>query len=150
MSQHQNYIIRITTFFVLVLLSSDSTGQLVDSSTISVSKEEQLIQQQVEAYNDRDLDAFLYNYSIDIEVYSPPDSVYLKGKKNLKRSFKKLFRKSKKLHCEILERTIDGNIVTDLEYITGMKNGIPFKVYATYHIESGKIARVYFKYPNSK
>ena len=102
-----------------------------------------LVKRQLNAYNARNIDAFLEPYSDDVELYIFPDKLIAKGKENMRKEYYEMFKNLSDLHCEIKERIIQGNIVIDKESVSGMGKT---KVEATaiYHIENKKIAKVYF------
>lgn len=103
-----------------------------------------LVQRQLNAYNSRNIEAFLEPYSDDVELYEYPDKLISKGKESMRKDYQLMFEKLPELHCEIKERSINGNVITDKESVTGMG---PNKVEATaiYHISNNKISKVYFK-----
>ncbi|MES3018120.1 MAG: amidohydrolase family protein [Bacteroidota bacterium] len=102
-----------------------------------------LVQRQLNAYNARNIEAFLEPYADDVELYEYPDKLFSKGKNQMRKDYQGMFEKLPNLHCEIKERTIKGNVITDKEIVTGMG---PNKVEATaiYHIADNKISKVYF------
>lgn len=101
-----------------------------------------LAQKQLEAYNARDIDAFLEPYADDVEIYTFPNTLRTKGKDEMRKSYDTYFKKTPNLHCEIKNRIIQGNTVIDKEFITGVDK--PFEAIAIYQIENNKIKRVYF------
>lgn len=103
-----------------------------------------LVQRQLNAYNARNIEAFLEPYADDVELYEYPDKLFSKGKDKMRKDYQQMFEKLPDLHCEIKERTINGNVITDKEIVTGMG---PNKVEATaiYHIANNKISKVYFR-----
>ncbi len=101
-----------------------------------------LAQKQLEGYNARDIDAFLEPYADDVEIYGFPNTLRMKGKDEMRKSYDAYFKKTPNLHCELKNRIIQGNTVVDKEYITGVDK--PFEAIAIYQIENNKIKRVYF------
>ena len=101
-----------------------------------------IVQQQLDAYNLRDLDAFMDTYSETIELYNFPDQLIGKGKEAMRKNYGAFFESTPDLHCEIKNRIVIGNKVIDEEYITA--NGSNFSAVAIYEIENGKIAKVTF------
>ena len=101
-----------------------------------------LAQRQLNGYNFRDIDAFLEPYAEDVELYNFPNTLSAKGKDKMRAIYKKMFQDTPNLHCEIKGRIIQGNIVIDKEQV---RFGNKF-IYGTaiYHIENGKIKKVYF------
>ncbi len=102
-----------------------------------------LAQQQLNAYNLRNLEAFLEPYSDSVEIYEFPAKLITKGKAAMRKEYEGMFKTVVDLHCEVTERIVEGNTVIDHEKVTGF-GPQPVKAIAIYHIENGKIAKVYF------
>lgn len=102
-----------------------------------------LVQQQLDGYNARDIDAFLAPYADDVELYAFPQKLIGKGKDKMRVDYSLLFKRISNLHCDLKNRTIMGNNVIDHESITGFG---PKKqeAIAIYEIKNDKISKVYF------
>jgi imidazolonepropionase-like amidohydrolase len=103
---------------------------------------EDLAQRQLNAYNFRNIEAFLEPYAEDVEVYSYPDKLRYKGKETMRLQYSGMFENTPNLHCELKERIVQGNIVIDKERVQ-FGNKI-IEAVAIYHIENNKIKKVYF------
>jgi imidazolonepropionase-like amidohydrolase len=103
-----------------------------------------LVQQPVNAYNARDLDAFLATYSDDIEIYDHPDNLLWSGKDAITPVYRSRFESSPGLHAEIVRRTALGNFVVDHERVTGLPDGRTVEAVAIYEVQDGAIRRVWF------
>ncbi len=103
---------------------------------------EELVQRQVNAYNLRNIDAFLDTYSDDVEVYTFPNKLEFKGKDTMRSEYGPMFNQVPNLHCKIVNRIVDGNRVIDQEHV--QFNDKTIDGTAIYVIENGKIAKVYF------
>ncbi|MDT0554553.1 nuclear transport factor 2 family protein [Patiriisocius hiemis] len=101
-----------------------------------------IVDRQLEAYNNRDIDAFMKTYTQDIKLYNFPKNLSSKGQEPMRESFQGFFSSTPDLHCEIKNRIVIGNKVIDEEYITA--NGQNFSAVAIYEIENGLIAKVTF------
>ena len=101
-----------------------------------------IVQKQLDAYNARDIDAFMETYSDNIQLFNFPNQLSQEGKEGMRESYGKFFQNTPDLHCEIKNRIVIGNKVIDEEYLT--VNGGNFSAVAIYEIENGKIARVTF------
>lgn len=110
--------------------------------SVFIFSPEQLAQQQLNAYNSHDLEAFLEPYAEDVEVYSFPAKLETKGKEKMRATYGFLSR-SPTLYCRLLNRIVQGNMVIDHEEILGVP-GSPHYGIAIYVIEKGKIKKVYF------
>ena len=101
-----------------------------------------IVDRQLAAYNNRDIDAFMKTYTQDIKLYNFPKNLSSKGQEPMRESFQGFFSSTPDLHCEIKNRIVIGNKVIDEEYITA--NGQNFSAVAIYEIENGLIAKVTF------
>ena len=60
----------------------------------------------------------------------------------MRKMYAEMFEKTPNLHCEIKGRIVQGNVVIDKEHV---RFGDKFlEATAIYHIENGKIKKVYF------
>jgi len=107
-----------------------------------VEDPEPIVQQQLEAYNARDIDAFLATYTDDITLFNYPNQQTSKGQDEMRKGYQGFFESTPDLHCEIKNRIVIGNKVIDEEYLT--VNGRNFSAVAVYEVENGKIAKVTF------
>lgn len=101
-----------------------------------------LAQRQLNAYNLKNIDAFLEPYADDVEVYQYPNTIQYKGKATMKETYSQMFKNTPNLHCELVGRIVQGNIVIDKERVQYGDQIV--EAVAIYHIENGKIAKVYF------
>lgn len=101
-----------------------------------------LAQRQLNAYNLRNIDAFLEPYADDVEIYAYPNKLLYKGKETMRKQYAKMFKSVPNLHCELKERIAQGNVVIDKERVR-LADGI-IEAVVIYHIEDNKIKKVYF------
>ncbi len=101
-----------------------------------------LAQRQLNAYNSRNIDAFLEPYADDVEIYNYPATLMTRGKEAMRKIYTRLFTTTPDLHCELVGRIEQGNVVIDKERVK-MNNKF-FEAVAIYHIENNKIKKVYF------
>jgi hypothetical protein len=120
-------------------------GNVIKPDTLIRESPLQLAQMQLNAYNKQDIEAFLYPYSEDVEIYIFPDSLISQGKDAMRKRYDPYFKKYPDLYCEIKGRIIQGDTVIDKEYVTatGRKPG---EAIAVYKIRNHKISKVYFIY----
>ncbi len=116
--------------------ASDSTKNKV------ISDAEKIIQTQLEAYNNRDIDAFMATYTSDIKLYDYPEKLKSEGQKSIRESYSKFFKNTPDLHAFIKKRIVIGNKVIDEEQVT--INGKIYNAVAIYEVENGKIKKVTF------
>ena len=116
-----------------------------DGSKIAIVGEESprfVVQKQVEAYNDRDLEAFTNTFSDDVKVYDYPNKLRYEGKKELRRRYGALFDNTPDLNCIIVKRIESGSKVIDEELVT--INGRKVNGVAIYEVKNGKIVSMTF------
>jgi len=101
-----------------------------------------LADEQLEGYNNRDIEAFLAPYSEDVEVYTFPDILRYKGKDTMRINYSNMFNSTADLHCKIVNRLVQRDFLIDQEEV--IKNGVVIHAVAIYKIENDKISKVYF------
>lgn len=103
------------------------------------------VKAQLEAYNNRNIENFIVNFSKDCVVEDGRGSLLMKGRDEMYESYKKMFENSPNLFCELQSRIVVGNYVLDEEKVTGRSSneGISHVV-AVYHIEDEEIVHVRF------
>ena len=107
-----------------------------------------LAQKQLDAYNARDIDAFLEVYSDSVKIYDHPNKLSMSGKATMRARYSGMFKSATDLHCTLVNRMVLGNVVIDQENVIFDKNRPPAKVMAMYKIANGKIQEVYFIRPD--
>lgn len=103
---------------------------------------EDLAQRQLNGYNFRNIEAFLEPYAADVEVYNFPGQLQYKGKEAMRKGYAQMFENTPNLHCELINRMVQGNTVIDQERVQFGDRIL--EAIAIYHIENGKIQKVYF------
>ena len=110
---------------------------------------EQLIQEQVQAYNDRDLARFLSFYSQDAVLYNlDTGDTISRGHAEMEPKYARLFQNAS-LHCRIENRIVLGGTVVDQECVTVDAGGTVIRAIAIYETAHGLIQRVWFSYGGS-
>lgn len=117
---------------------------VINPDTLIAVTPEVLVQQQLNAFNAGNIDAFLAPYSDSIELYSFPNQLIGKGKEMMRKQYGATFNQFPDLHCEIKGRIINGNTVVDHESISGMGQRENMEAIAIYEIKDGKIVKAYF------
>ncbi|HEY1115658.1 MAG TPA: amidohydrolase family protein [Chitinophagaceae bacterium] len=141
----------------MVLLSADPTqsldnwkkidlvinkGVALKPDSLLVSTPEMLAQQQLNAYNAHNLEAFLEPYAEDVEIYTFPNELRYKGKEQMRKAYE-FVEKTPELYCRLLNRIVQGNTVIDHEEVYGKDGQVVYAV-AVYKVYNGKIRQVYF------
>ncbi len=118
------------------------SGQYFKADTIVKESAEAVVQRQLNAYNARDIDAFLDTYTEDVELYMWQDPNPRKGKDLMRKDYEEMFKQVPDLYCEIISRIKLGNKIIDHEKVRF--NGQYVQAIAIYEVENGKIKRVTF------
>ncbi len=105
-----------------------------------------IVQQQLDAYNARDIDAFMPAWADDCQYYEFPDKLLAVGRAQIRQRHVERFREPD-LHGRLLNRIATGNMVVDHEVVTRNFADGPGEVdvVAIYEVLDGKIARAWFK-----
>ena len=105
---------------------------------------EAFAQRQLDAYNDRDLERFVAEYTEDVEVYRLPESEpVLVGKPALAEHYRTKRFNLPGLHAELVNRMVFGNKVIDQERVLGVQPA-PMDVAAIYEVTPQGISKVWF------
>jgi imidazolonepropionase-like amidohydrolase len=117
-------------------------GKVFNPEGLLKDTPEDLAQRQLNGYNFRNIDAFLEPYAEDVEVYNFPDELQYKGKDAMRNSYAQMFANTPNLHCELVNRIVQGKMVIDQERVQA--GNLVIEAIAIYHIENEKIQKVYF------
>ncbi len=110
-------------------------------STVAI----ELAQKQLDAYNNKNIEAFLDVYSNDVIVMEfPSNNIIYTGIDNMREVYTKLFNHNPNQHAELRSRIAYQNIVIDHEWVTGRANGIEVEAVAMYEESGGEISKVWF------
>jgi len=118
-------------------------GHVYEPAQIIKKTPEDVVQQQVNAYNARNIEAFLATYSPDVKIFAHPDRLRLSGPEQIRKAYRSLFERVPSLHGEIVNRLVLGNFVVDQEKITGSPKD-PWEAVIIYEVRDGLIQRVWF------
>ncbi len=101
------------------------------------------IDDQVIAYNAKDLERFTATYSPDVVIEDGIGNVLMQGHDQLRERYGNLFTTSPELHCEIVNRIRIGQYVVDEEQGTGIRGSpTPRRAVVIYRVEGDKIVHV--------
>jgi hypothetical protein len=123
-------------YFLLLLLGA--------APALAQTTPTDLAQAQLDAYNQRDLEAFLLPYADSVAVYTFPNQLQYRGKAQMRQVYGEMFQNLPDLHCSLVNRMVVGNTVIDQESVVFRKGEKPLHAIAVYKIKDGKIAEVYF------
>lgn len=105
---------------------------------------EQLVQEQLDAYNARDLARFVATFAEDVVSYRMPDrEPMLRGKVALAEHYATHRFNLPTLHADLVARIVMGNTVIDHERIHGVR-AAPYEAVAIHEVRHGLIATVWF------
>jgi uncharacterized protein (TIGR02246 family) len=109
-----------------------------------VSASAELIQKQLDAYNNQNIEAFLACYAEDAVLAGMNGDVTHRGLAAIRKRHEDLFYEFPKNHARLVNRIDLGTTVIDHEQVERSPGGDKFEVAAIYTIKDGKIARVDF------
>lgn len=116
------------------------------ATTLSAQKmtPEQVVQKQLETYNNRDIYGFMSVIAQNVTVNDfTTGEITVKGYEACKKIYSAIFVASPKLHSKILTRTVFDNKVIDYEYITGRKGSdTPIELVLIYEVNNEKITKI--------
>ncbi len=105
---------------------------------------EAFAQRQLDAYNARDLDRFVQEYTEDVEVYRLPDpKPAIVGRTALAAHYRDNRFNLPALHARLIKRMVFGNKVIDQELVFGVP-GAPMEAAAIYEVTERGISKVWF------
>lgn len=101
-------------------------------------------QNQLDAYNAHDIDAFVACYAEDVVIRDlQTGDVTGEGRAQMRTDYAAMFERFPEVHAAVTTRTVVGNFVFDHEYVTG--RGEPLLVMAIYEVaDDGLILQVWF------
>jgi hypothetical protein len=106
---------------------------------------EAVVQQQLAAYNARDLDALMATYAEDAQQFEHPSKLLASGAAQIRERSAMRFQEPN-LHATLLQRTVMDNIVIDRETVarTFPEGPGTIELIAIYEVQSGRIAKAWF------
>jgi hypothetical protein len=104
------------------------------------------VHMQLEAYNARDIDAFMLWWADDCEYFAFPSTLLASGAAAIRERHIDRF-KEPDLSGKLLTRIVVGNVVVDHETVQrNFPEGLgEVNVICTYEVEGGKITKAWFK-----
>jgi imidazolonepropionase-like amidohydrolase len=112
---------------------------------LHASNPEWVVQEQLDAYNARDLERFVATYAPDAVLATHPgEPDELRGVDALRETYGRLFAANPELRCRLLGRAVFGRFVVDHELVTGIEGRPYLHGVATYEVDGGLIRRVWF------
>ena len=118
------------------------SGKLLDPNSVLNETPEQIVQKQVNAYNARNIDAFLSTYAEDVKIYNEQGQLIIEGHDQMRAGYSNMFETVTNLYCEIENRIVINNKVIDKEKVR--YNNSYINAVAVYEVSNGKISKVNF------
>jgi hypothetical protein len=117
---------------------------LTMSSLYAQFSPEQVVQKNLDAYNQRDIEGFMVWFSPEIKMYNFDDGkLTMQGLEQVRKTYQELFELSPKLHSTILNRIVFDNKVIDHEHIVGRRGSDqPVELVLVYEVEQEKIVKI--------
>ena len=105
-----------------------------------------VVQAQLEAYNAKDINAFMKVFSKDAAIFNFGETKPIaSGEEAVRKVYANLFKKSPDLHSLVINRSVIGSKVLDYELITGRQGQTEaLKLIAIYEVENGLITKATF------
>lgn len=133
--RNKEYAIKFFIFLLLLLSNTAFATSETKPATQTKITPEQLVLKQLDAYNDRDIEAFLDTYSDDIKIYDFPDRLTISGKKQMRKMFSEFFQMNPNLNARVGKTMVQGNFVIIHEVVSGLANGSTLSVVAIYEVD---------------
>jgi hypothetical protein len=112
---------------------------------MSAAGNEAIVQCQLDAYNAKDIDAFMACWAQDAKIYAHPDTLLADGAAAIRARHELRFREPN-LFGRLVQRMSAGNTVVDREVVTRTFPEGPGQVdvIAIYELAEGRITRAWF------
>jgi hypothetical protein len=116
------------------------------SASGSPSEAERVVQAQVDAFNRRDVDAFMATYAPDAIHWAYPSDTTFNGAARIRAHYAELFSDPDvpHLHATVRKRMVQGRYVIDEEYIVGLPADDPHVSVIIYEVGDGLIRNAWF------
>jgi hypothetical protein len=127
-------------YFTIVL----TTILAIPTAMAQNSSPEQVVQQNLDFYNQRDIEGFMRSFSEDIVFYNFDDhTITASGRDEVRKLYTALFDASPRLHSTILKRIVFDNKVIDHESIVGRKGSADIlELVLIYEVKNDKIYKI--------
>lgn len=132
----------MTMYTLLLLIIHNLAFQ--PTAPWQVMSPEQVVQQQLDTYNARDIEGFMSTMDPQVHLYNFSDGKSLaQGSIEVRTLYTNLFEKSPELKSELTNRIVLGHQVIDHESITGrMGNAEAIELVVIYEVKFEKIYKI--------
>ena len=137
---------RILSIIPLLFLAACTVRVERGPSASAVTPEERVVQAQVDAFNRRDVDAFMAGYAPDAIHWEYPADTVFNGAARIRQHYTELFSDpdASRLHATVRSRIVKGRFVIDEEYIVGLPADDPHVSVIIYEVVDGRIKNAWF------
>jgi hypothetical protein len=106
---------------------------------------ETVVQQQLDAYNAKDIDALMATYAADAEQFEHPSKLLAGGAAHIRERFQARFQEPD-LNARLIHRIIAGETVVDHEIVTRTfpEGTDQIELVAIYNVQNDKIKKAWF------
>jgi hypothetical protein len=102
-----------------------------------------IIEEQLLAYNARDLERFIATYSPEVVIEDGANNLLMKGHAQMRERYNALFQANPELHCRIVNRIKTDKYTVDEEEIMGLQgSSTPKHTVVVYRVDGDKIVHV--------
>ena len=109
---------------------------------------EEVVQRQLDAFNDHNLEAFLPLFAEDVVIHDLVDgSVVLRGIATFRDRYVRVFDERPLVRADLAGRLTLGSFVIDREVLTDGADHPPEDALAVYEVEGGVVTRMWFIEP---
>jgi hypothetical protein len=104
-----------------------------------------VVKAQLDAYNARDIDAFMRYWADDARMYAHPDTLLCEGQSAIRARHVERFQEPD-LHARLIDRQVIGETVIDRERVTRTfpEGRGEIDVVGIYEVKAGEIRRAWF------
>ncbi len=144
MNKYHLTVIVIISYFSLTAQNNNiDVENKLDTTHLLSDLPIDLVKKQLKAYNSRNIESFLEPYDDDVEAYiHSTNKLAFKGKDAMRKVYSEIFENTPNLHCELINRIVQGNTIIDKERVQFGEKII--EAVAIYYIENKKIKKIYF------
>lgn len=127
-------------YFTIIFMTLLKTEMIIGQN----NSPEQVVQKNLDYYNQRDIEGFMDLFSEDIVFYNFDDNkITANGLDEVRKLYTALFTSSPSLHSNILKRIVFDNKVIDHESIVGRKGSSEtLELVLIYEVKNNKINKV--------
>lgn len=110
-----------------------------------------VVKAQLDAYNAKDIEAFMAMWAADAEIYAYPDALLARGSAEIRARHVVRFAEPH-LHATLIHRMAVGNVVVDHERVTrDFPEGVgEIEVMGMYEVAGDKIAKAWFVFDEAQ